>query len=326
MTTKNITEEITGEWMRKRLNVVAGMVQEKLGDDYETHTRIIPKNNGTAYCIEIRKKQEMVSALIHTEDFPVFYGDMQLADRLVEIYKSGDHKERLIPELEKYQQNLKETILGNVFPVLVGRKGNEEFIRGKAHLPFLDMEILFDISTRKGDEECYSVMVTEVMLNLLGITAEELLVTALENLPYKIHDIAEMIGALVLPPDIRFSGQPDPVMLVISNEDGFRGAATLLKKEALQEAAGMLGGDILILPSSVHEIICLPYEEDIVGYCWKMVEEVNESTVKPEERLTDSVYRYNLITDTVEIAGDRKPGCIPEIQDEEKGSEERDIK
>ena len=61
--------------MRERMDVVEGMVQEKLGDDYETRTRIIPKNNGTAYCIEIRKKPEMVSALVHIENCPKLYGE-----------------------------------------------------------------------------------------------------------------------------------------------------------------------------------------------------------------------------------------------------------
>ena len=53
----------------------------------------------------------------------------------------------------------------------------------------------------------------------------------------------------------------------------------------------MIGRKTAILPSSVHECIAVPYEDESDLYEYqKMVKEVNDTCVSEEERLTDSVY------------------------------------
>ena len=53
----------------------------------------------------------------------------------------------------------------------------------------------------------------------------------------------------------------------------------------------MIGRKTAILPSSVHECIAVPYEDENDLYEYqKMVKEVNDTCVSEEERLTDSVY------------------------------------
>lgn len=52
----------------------------------------------------------------------------------------------------------------------------------------------------------------------------------------------------------------------------------------------------MVLPSSVHEVIIVPAEEMEVTpqECRAMVREINDTTVRPEERLSDKVQYYDV--------------------------------
>ena len=62
-----------------------------------------------------------------------------------------------------------------------------------------------------------------------------------------------------------------------------------------------LGGDILLLPSSVHEVIAIP--SGMYGAELETVTRVNTEVLDKEQYLSDSVYAYSRKTGRVEIAG-----------------------
>ena len=52
---------------------------------------------------------------------------------------------------------------------------------------------------------------------------------------------------------------------------------------------------VVVLPSSVHEMLLVPYTEEIdIDTFSEMVEEVNTAEVDPTERLTDRAYIITL--------------------------------
>jgi len=52
---------------------------------------------------------------------------------------------------------------------------------------------------------------------------------------------------------------------------------------------------IVVLPSSVHEMLLVPYTEEMSLEDFSaMVSEVNNTEVRPEERLTDRAYIITL--------------------------------
>jgi hypothetical protein len=80
-------------------------------------------------------------------------------------------------------------------------------------------------------------------------------------------------------------------MYVISNEHKFYGAAVMLYPGFLADFAAQLAVDFYILPSSVHEIIVVPAQnEPQQNEFLKMVCEINATQVAAEEVLADSVY------------------------------------
>ena len=92
----------------------------------------------------------------------------------------------------------------------------------------------------------------------------------------------------MLPPE-----EENPSMYVLSNADKLNGAAALLDAKTMEDISEKLGGDFIVLLSSIHETIVLPGNEDIDRSTLEaMVQDVNADQVAPEERLSDHVYMY----------------------------------
>ena len=92
------------------------------------------------------------------------------------------------------------------------------------------------------------------------------------------------------------------------------GASVILYPDVLRMAAKKLGGDLLVLPSSIHEVILVRHEN--IGEYDKIAEfvkEINQKEVLSEDVLSDSVYRYEEKNASFcRIAGNRgkDAGCI----------------
>ena len=84
---------------------------------------------------------------------------------------------------------------------------------------------------------------------------------------------------------------------VVGNTSGVKGASAILDRKALAEFGREHGIEkILVLPSSIHEMLIVPYEEclmDLDEYS-EMVRSINEAEVAPEEQLTDRAYIMTL--------------------------------
>ena len=82
-------------------------------------------------------------------------------------------------------------------------------------------------------------------------------------------------------------------MYVLTNKICINGATVLLYKDVLNELSVLLDSDLYLLPSSVHEIIAIPYENPQQQFhLEEMVQEINRTQVSPEEVLSDHVYVF----------------------------------
>ena len=91
-------------------------------------------------------------------------------------------------------------------------------------------------------------------------------------------------------------GEDVPEMYVVSKLGGINGAIAMMDKEALQTLSDRLGGDLHVLPSSVHEVIVIRAEEEHEHELEDMVKHINETEVPVEDRLSDQIYYYNSST------------------------------
>ena len=80
-----------------------------------------------------------------------------------------------------------------------------------------------------------------------------------------------------------------PSMLVVSNYSGIYGAAGIYLNKELREAVYMRLGEYYILPSSVHETICVPKDTGTYEELSNMVISINDSLVDHMDQLSDSI-------------------------------------
>ena len=95
--------------------------------------------------------------------------------------------------------------------------------------------------------------------------------------------------SFMIPPE-----EEHPSMYVLSNWDTLNGAAALLDAKTMEDISQKLGGDFIVLPSSIHEVIVLPADVEMDRRDLEaMVQDVNAGEVAPEDRLSDHVYMYD---------------------------------
>ena len=90
-------------------------------------------------------------------------------------------------------------------------------------------------------------------------------------------------------------------MYVLSNKTKSYGAGLLRNKTILAQIADKIDNDLIIIPSSVHELIVMPYTSWFeVSEIEKMIREVN-GEIDTEDILSSHVYCYNRDKDDVVI-------------------------
>ena len=82
-------------------------------------------------------------------------------------------------------------------------------------------------------------------------------------------------------------------MYILTNDSGINGAASLLYDGVIDEFAERFAADVIVIPSSVHEVLLVPLKEEYdVSESNMLVKEVNNTIVDEEETLADNVYIY----------------------------------
>jgi hypothetical protein len=133
--------------------------------------------------------------------------------------------------------------------------------------------------------------IMKTIINYYCITETEVYSAARENSQSKlmIVDPLKYIKTEVPMPFI-------PMKAVRSGE-AF-GASAILFPEIFESLAEQWDTDVMILPSSVHELITVPdFEglipnEDSLIELQQMVKRINRTVIREEDVLTDSIYRY----------------------------------
>ena len=136
---------------------------------------------------------------------------------------------------------------------------------------------------------------------MYGITEEQLIHDAIENsvkiMPPTIQSLGELVGEYT-------GGIPNNGFMpayVISNKTCLNGAASMFYPDVLDYVSSKLGGDFLVAPSSIHEVIAVPAREDIdISQLEDTVKFVNSTQVDESDQLGDHLYKYDARTHSLE--------------------------
>ncbi|MBE5871264.1 MAG: hypothetical protein E7294_08400 [Lachnospiraceae bacterium] len=200
----------------------------------------------------------------------------------------------------------KEFVSENVFMTMVNTESNKELLMNAVHRDINDCSVIYRIMVDNSERGLASIMVTNDIAETAELSEQELFLAASENtkriLPAKIMNMKEVImGTMTkdgMPREVAESliGSQEEMelpMWVITNESGINGAVNMLYDENLQMLSQKLNDDLYILPSSIHEVICIPASMGEPEQLAEMVNEVNMACVCLEDRLSNQVYHYD---------------------------------
>lgn len=103
------------------------------------------------------------------------------------------------------------------------------------------------------------------------------------------------------------------------------GATVLLDTEVFKELSDRVEGNLIIIPSSTHEVLAMdarlvPDCDDLSAF----IQQTNMDAVSPSERLSNQVYMYDRKENSIEMVTRNKLDIIP--QESRKISYEKNIK
>lgn len=200
-----------------------------------------------------------------------------------------------------------EKVRGLIFYKLVNFEVNKALLEDIPYTRYLDFAIIYCVRYENDEIGNGSILIHNSHLEMWGCTTQDLASLAEKNTP-QLCPIAVSTMENVLQECMADTEELPPVeetpvpMHVMTNEERVNGAITILYPDALKNFADRIHADVVILPSSVHEVILLPLQEE-EGFqeLRNMVYEVNRSQLAREDFLSDNIYLYRRDAGSIEI-------------------------
>lgn len=182
---------------------------------------------------------------------------------------------------------------------------NQEYLKGKPYTSCGELAAYYRIQVAADEEGTASVAVTESMMQMWGITKEQLHKDAMQaahaRSPVCLYDMEEVMAESIfsVKPENLFNRE-EPLdigfvpIYILTNQDKLNGASVSAQEGVLEKVAELLGTNYYVLPSSIHELLILPDNGSMqLSELEAMVREVNATQVAPEDRLSDKVQYYD---------------------------------
>ena len=231
-------------------------------------------------------------------------------DLFVDYREKGKDVPRIVKEVIKRYEKSMETVTDihrldldwdscrkRVIYRLVSRQRCRKMLRTMPYIPFLEMAITFQLLVSIDQTNIQTIKIDHELQERWDVSVEQLLKSAENNteqlLPLELYDMEQLAarhGYASVPQEEEFDNTN---MIVLTNCIGIYGASAVLYRGVLEMVAQEMGCDIYVIPSSVHEMILVPVEnEDIYHELLAMIQEINDQFVASDEVLSDQIYVF----------------------------------
>lgn len=286
----------------------------------------VMKNNDQALTgLVIRENGSDMSPCIYLDDMYERYQDGypldEMANEIADMIEDIENPDISIEQLVDY-----DYMKSHLSIRVVGIDENEQWLADKVWEQMGDFAKVcyFDLGEQSGGR--MSSVVTMRNMALMGVTSEQMMADAQKNLNNKDHVfmnisavIAELVGEIQEAAPMEFGGPP---MYVLTNEERMQGAALIARPDVMKEIGEKMGCDYYVLPSSIHEVLIVPVDAGIeVEQLSEMVQEVNATEVRREDKLSDKVQYYDREREQLRNALDpvaTEPAKVPKEKTQER--------
>ena len=275
-------------------------VKESLDSSYYLDVRTVRKRNRKVCYGLLASKGK-------TTNCPIIY-----LDDAYELYKNGQHIDLICAMIANMIDDDPEikgldvdwflnyaTASERLCYMLVSQSLNEEYLRDKPYIPYLDMAIVFYAPVTHGNLTIGTVTVTNQHIENWGVTVDDLMTAAHHNscwaFPERLIPIDDIINMLKAQDyDKSLTPLPADMMLqgtyVVTNSRMYMGASVVLYDGFLERAYNKIGAEYYVIFSSIHEALLIPVT---IGLDANIIKGIHETVGTNDETLSSCVYRYD---------------------------------
>ncbi len=293
-------------------------------DDYEITTVTVNKQNQTFTGISIHRKDgspslcptvyiEKAYQACYEDNVPLSIVIRNYCDVFVEAMENAS---TIIPETADSLINRIKVgdyqIIGNIANTIL----SDNLLKECPHRIIAgDMALYYRAVINKTEKGLYSITINNELAEYLNVSEAQLYESAESyySLDFKtaiVKPIEEYIAEMVGVPSEAIPELPTK-MLIITSSDKVNGAAAIISKEVKEEVARQIrSDDFILIPSSMHECIAIPYTTDKfkLQFLMQMQKDIQFENVEPNDVISDDVFWVNAKTNEISlIKTDRQP-------------------
>lgn len=249
--------------------------------------------------------QNIIPTIYLNEYFEMYISNEITMDEIVERVIS-DYKEHSTKDKFDIFSKLEDT--SNIYLRVLNRNLSCEYLKDTFFKEIEDTNLVLVPYIKFDDfrEGSATTKITNSLLDFLKMVQDELFELAFQNCKKNMKPLVNDMED-ILYNEIMGSGKaenkiPDmPTMTVVTNEEKLNGATVIFYSDILKQIAEKWDCDLIIIPSSIHELIILAdndtfQSEDVR----QMIVETNEREVSQDEILDNIPYVYRRSADRIE--------------------------
>ncbi len=297
--------------------LILSELKKRLGGHFRILLQKVPKNNGTlldGLCIS--PEDASIAPAVYLNSYYQRFQEgvplEMLVEEILAIYQESSDALRTDFSLLQDFSQLKEKVAYK----LIHTAANKTLLESVPSVPYLDLSIVFYLFLERNELGQMTALIHNSHLSMWGTSVEELYRLAAHNTPIlfppDLKTMAQVMGNILNDPqndtqegldillDHLLQAHEISPLYVLTNHSGINGACSILYPDLLKNFAKLLGADLVILPSSIHEVLLLPYSKEVsFDELSALVSHINQAEVPVEDRLSNHVYFYSRQTDQV---------------------------
>lgn len=300
--------------MEKFIKVIKRVAGSRLGDLSAVEEATLVKNNelvhqGTEVLVHGNRIHRSVyldyfyKVFAHEGDLRRCLGKMIRVDVKLEEIADG---ESMLGDLSDW-----EKIRSKVYCRIINRVRNLKLLQESPHKDYLDLAVIYQLEIRDRRSYIYSIRITEKLLEKMGISVDVLHEQAVANMKKKFPCKTELLEDVLLNQTafdrehIQNGDQLNLPVYMMQNRLEADGATVLLDKEPFEQLADQLKANLIIFPTSIHEVMSV--SEALVPVpipdMKTLLMQVNTGGyIRGDEQLSPHIYRYDRKKEALEIA------------------------
>ena len=224
-------------------------------------------------------------------------------DLFFEKYQNGSKPQSILNEMRDIVVNANdefdygfmndyEKVKDRLFIRVSNAERNKDILQKAPHKQIDDLAVTYHVVFKYLHDGLASGIITNDLMKEFKISAEQLHKDSIENGSKLFPECVESLQNMIFSEERRgVIGEPP---YVITNTSTLNGAAAMLYPNVLKNLADSADSDLFIIPSSIHEVICLPDDgTNDKDHLQETLRSVNRMMVSEDEQLSDNIYHYD---------------------------------